>query len=115
MVLPDSGQMFTPVFAIAPLVIPAISGIVSLLSGLFGGKKTKQTSTQASKGARLQDILPLLMPLLQQQQRHSDQNYQQQQDKYQQTVPLQGAITNMANGLLPRQYQGPRPPQMPGQ
>lgn len=90
-------------------LLPAIG---SLLSGLFGGHKQKQAAQQASHGARLQDILPLLMPMIQQQQQHSQQNYQQQQDQYQQIQPLQAQIARMAQQLMPRNSQ---PPQFPGQ
>ena len=80
-----------------------IPGAVSLLTGLFGGHKAKQSASNAAHGARLQDILPLLMPMIQQQQQHSQQNYQQQQDQYQAGLPLQDAIRKMAMGLMPNQ------------
>lgn len=99
--------------AIAPLVIPAITGLVSLFSGLFGGHKQKQAASQASHGARLQDLLPLIMPMIQQQQQHSAQNYQQQQDRYAQVQPLQDAIARMSMQLMPRTAQK-QPPKMPG-
>lgn len=85
-----------------------LKAALPLVTGLFAGHKSKQSANQASQGARLQDILPLLMPLMQQQQQHSAQNYQQQQDQYAQALPLQDAIRKMAMGLMPN--QGGKPP-----
>ena len=89
-----------------PLVVPLITGIGSLLSGLFGGHKQKQAAQKASQGARLQDILPMIMPLIQQQQQHAQQNYAQQQTQYQRIQPLQDAIARMAYNLMPTSAQG---------
>jgi len=98
--------------AIAPLVMAlpkVLPGILSLFSGIFGGKKEKQSAQKDSKGARLQDLMPLIMPLIQQQQQHSQQNYQQQQSQYQQIQPLQDAIARMSYGLMPTSAQGKGP------
>ena len=81
-------------------LIPAIG---SLLGGIFGGHKQKQAAQQASHGARLQDILPMLMPLIQQQQQHNAQTFGQQQQQYQQIQPLQQSLATMAQRLMPRQ------------
>lgn len=84
----------------------------SLIGGLFAGKKNKQSAEKATKGARLQDILPLIMPMIQQQQQRSGENYAAQQAKYNQTLPLQDAISRMAMNLMPSSAQKPRQPGM---
>jgi hypothetical protein len=93
----------------APLVIPAITSLVSLFSGLFGGHKQKQASQKASQGARLQDILPLIMPMLQQQQQHMQSNYDMRNANYQKAQPLQDAVARMAYNLMPTSAQGMGP------
>lgn len=79
-----------------------LKAALPLMTGMFAGKKNKKAAAASSQGARLQDVLPLLMPLIQQQQQHSQQNYQQQQDRYAQSLPLQDAIARLAGSLSPR-------------
>lgn len=85
-----------------------IQAAIPIISGMIGGRQSKKAAAKASKGARLQDILPLLMPMIQQQQQHQQQNYQQQQDQYVGALPLQSAIRDMAMNLMPN--QGSKPP-----
>lgn len=72
-----------------------------LILGQVAGHQQKNAAGQASQGARLQDILPLLMPMLQQQQQHAAENYTAQQQQYGQIQPLQEAIRKMALNLMP--------------
>lgn len=107
----------------APIVAPLITALGSLFGGLFGGKKSKDSAKQASQGATLQDILPQLMALMQQQQTQSGQNYQMQQRNALLTdpgaasiyggtppagaVPLREALARMTYSLLPTSARGP--------
>ena len=92
------------------LLIPAAT---SLISGIIGGKKTKQAAQKDAAGARLQDILPKLMPLLQQMQQANQQSYQLQMQRYQQADPFRQALLSMSQGLLPTHQQPPPPFQIP--
>lgn len=89
----------------APLImaIPAIaSGLGKLFGGLFGHHDSKpaQPANGMPQGAQLKDILPLLMPLLQQQQQASSQNYALQQRRYLMTDP--GAASMMPGAQVPQ-------------
>ena len=100
----------------------ALIPLISAAAGLFGAKKSKDAAKKASHGATLQDVLPQLMALMQQQQTQQSQNYQMQQRKALLTdpgaasifggqapagaVPLQEALARMAYGLLPTSARG---------
>ena len=77
---------------------------VSLLGGLFGGKKAKKSGEQAAGGATLKQLLPIIMELMKQQQGQSAQNYGYQQQRYQANLPLQDALRAMSMGMLPGRY-----------
>jgi hypothetical protein len=79
-------------------LIPAAA---SLIGGMFGGgkKKTAKPAGPAGQGAQLQDLLPQLMPILQQMQAASKQNYALQQRKYLMTDP--GAAKHMPGAEVP--------------
>ena len=94
-------------------LIPAAA---SLIGGLFGGKQAKKTATADAGGARLQQLMPLIMQMMQQQQGIGQQNYQnqvtRQQTNYGNQVahsqaqqPLQDAVRNMAMGMIPTRYK----------
>ena len=78
-------------------LIPAAA---SLIGGMFGGGKKKSApAAKPGQGAQLQDLLPQLMPILQQMQAASKQNYALQQRKYLMTDP--GAAKHMPGAEVP--------------
>jgi hypothetical protein len=81
-----------------------------LVIGAVAGKKNKTAANNAAAGSRLQDILPLLLPMMQQSQQHSAENYAAQQQKYQQGQPLSAAINSMAMNLLPNHVKAQSAP-----
>jgi acetyl-CoA carboxylase beta subunit len=89
-------------------LIPLISAGASLLGGLFGGKQAKKSATQASGGARLQDLMPQIMQLIQQQQANSQQNYQGQMAQRQANMGLENAVRQMAMNLTPNRVKPPQ-------
>lgn len=115
-----------------PLVmaLPAIaSGIGKLFGGLFGGGHKSQPAQTGGvpQDARLQTLLPLLMPLLQQSQQASSQNYALQQRRYLMTdpgaaslmpgaqvpqgaLPLQEMVARMTANILPNNARGSNGP-----
>jgi hypothetical protein len=103
------------------LLIPAAA---SLLGGVFGGKKASGSAQGRAGGASLQELMPLMMQLMNQQQAQSGQQYNMQMQRHQANLPMQDALRSMAMGMLPRQYtqglpqgtpisQQPTPPMAP--
>lgn len=80
-------------------LIPVAAG---LLGGLFGGGKKKQPQPTSGmpQGARLEDLLPILLPLLKQSQQFSGQNYELQKRRYLMTDP--GAAQHMPGTQVPQ-------------
>lgn len=76
----------------------------SLLGGLFGGGGKKKTTAPGTPGmpggAELKDLLPMLLPLLQQSQQASKQSYGLQQRRYLMTDP--GAASQMPGVQVPQ-------------
>lgn len=85
-------------------LIPILSAAAPLLTGLFGGKKSKQAADKRSQGATLQDLLPQILPLLQQMQAQNQERYGVQMQRFQSQQPLHDALSRMAFGLLPNRY-----------
>lgn len=83
-------------------LIPVVG---SLIGGLIGGKKSKDAGNQAAGGARLQQLMPQIVQLLQQQQQINAQNYGMKTQQYAANQPLQDAIRRMALGMMPSMYQ----------
>lgn len=83
------------------LLIPAAA---SLFGGMLGGKKESAAAKKRAGGATLQELMPLMMDLIKQQQAQSGQNYTLQQQRYQANLPMQDAIRSMAMGMLPKPY-----------
>lgn len=94
-------------------LIPIISAVAPLIGGLFAGKKTEKKAKEASAGARLPDLMPLIQALISQQQNQSQQNYSMQQQQFQSNQPLQDAIRKMAMGMMPAMYQSQSPMRQP--
>ena len=88
--------------AVAAAVVPIATAIISLLGGLFSGKKAKQGAEARAGSATLQKLLPIMMALIQQQQQKSAQNFGLQQQQFQANLPMQDALRQMAMSLLPR-------------
>lgn len=82
-------------------LIPLISAAAPLIGGLFAGKSAKKNATQAAGGARLQQLMPQILQMIQQQQALSQQNYGQQMQQYQANQPLQDSVRRMAGTLTP--------------
>jgi hypothetical protein len=76
----------------------------SLLGGHVAGRQAQQAAQERAGGATLQELLPTMMQLLQQQQAQSGQNFALQTQRYQANLPMQDALRNMAMNMLPRQY-----------
>jgi hypothetical protein len=87
-----------------PFLAPLIGAGASLLAGLFGGHKSQQAANAASQGARLQDLLPYILPAIQTGQNAAQQNYALQQQRYAAALPLQQAVMRMTMNLLPNSY-----------
>jgi hypothetical protein len=96
----------------------------SLLGGVFGGKKASGSAKQRAGGASLQELMPIMMELMKQQQAQSGQQYGMQMQRHQANLPMQDALRSMAMNMLPRQYtqglpqgtplsQQPTPPMAP--
>ena len=81
---------------------PLITAGISLLGGLFSGKKAKKGAEARAGGATLQQLLPIMMALIQQQQQRSAQNFGLQEQQFQANLPMQDALRQMAMSLLPR-------------
>jgi hypothetical protein len=79
-------------------IIPAA---VSLLGGLFAGKKAKKSATQAAGGATLAQMMPQIQAMLAQQQAASRQNYGNQLAHSNANQPLQDAVRQMALRIMP--------------
>jgi hypothetical protein len=92
------------------VLIPAAA---SLLGGVFGGKKASGSAQNRAGGASLQELMPLMMQLLNQQQAQSGQQYGLQMQRHQANLPMQDALRQMAMGMLPRQYTQGLPQQPP--
>jgi hypothetical protein len=99
--------------AVAPTVAGAggsgmwgtiLKAALPLIMGQISGKMSKNAANQASGGARLQDLMPLLMPLILQSQQHANTGYQQQTDQYNKVQPLQDQILRNAQRMTPRGY-----------
>lgn len=88
-----------------PVLAALIPAAASLFGGLFAGKKSKKAATQAAGGARLQDLMPQIMQMMQQQQGINQQNYQGQVNQQQANMPLQDAVRRMAMNLTPNHLQ----------
>jgi hypothetical protein len=80
-----------------------LKAALPLILGQVAGRQSRNAAGRDSAGARLQDILPLLMPMIQQQQ-------QQNQSRYAQVQPLHDVIARSATGLMPRHMQGGQQP-----
>lgn len=81
-----------------------LKAALPLIMGQISGKMSKNAANQASGGARLQDLMPLLMPLILQSQQHANTGYQQQTDQYNKVQPLQDQILANAQRTMPRAY-----------
>jgi len=91
--------------SIVPGIVTGIGAAIGGVAGLFGGmfghhSQPKQTVNGMPQGARLEDILPILLPLLKQSQQYSDQNYALQQRRYLMTDP--GAASLMPGAQVPQ-------------
>jgi len=82
----------------------------SLVGGRAAGMMARNAGEDRAGGATLQQLMPMLMKLMEQQQSQSAENYQYQQQQYQANQPLQNALRSMAMGMLPRQYTQGQPP-----
>lgn len=83
-----------------------IPAAVSLIGGLFAGKSAKRAGQQAAGGARLQDLMPQILQMIQQQQGISQQNYQGQVNQQTANSPLQDSVRRMAMNLTPNHLSG---------
>jgi hypothetical protein len=92
------------------ILIPAAA---SLFGGMFGGNKASDAAKQRAGGASLQELMPLMMQLMNQQQAQSGQHYNLQMQRHQANLPMQDALRQMAMGMLPRQYTQGLPQQPP--
>jgi hypothetical protein len=89
-------------------LIPLITALAPTIGGLFAGKAAKKSATQAAGGARLQDLMPQILQMIQQQQQRSGQNYQAQMAQRQANSPLESAVRQMAMNLTPYRAQPPK-------
>lgn len=89
-----------------PLLAALIPSAVSLIGGLFAGKSAKKSGNQAAGGARLQQLMPQILQMIQQQQGISHQNYQAQLQQQQANSPLQDSVRRMAMNLTPNHLSG---------
>jgi hypothetical protein len=90
-----------------------------IVAGLIAGRKGKKDANEAAGGARFAQLTPQMFQLIAQQLAQSNQNYQQQQERYSANQPLMDSIRRMATGMTPTRYQSPMPsaqaPRMPQQ
>jgi hypothetical protein len=91
-----------------PLLIPLITSAASIIGGKLAGGAAKKSATQAAGGARLQDLMPQILQMIQQQQQRSGQNYQAQVAQRQANSPLESAVRQMAMNLTPYRAQPPK-------
>jgi hypothetical protein len=78
-----------------------IPAAVSLLGGLFAGKKSKKAATNAAGGATLANLMPQIQAMLAQQQNVQRQNYGNQLSHSNANQPLQDAVRQMAMRIMP--------------
>lgn len=78
-------------------LIPAAA---SLIGGMFGGGSKKKTASSGAGKADINSLLPQLLPILQQMQQASKDNYALQQRKYLMTDP--GAAPLMPGAQVPQ-------------
>jgi hypothetical protein len=90
-----------------PLLAALIPAATSLIGGLFSGKQAKKSANAAAGGARLQQLMPQILQMIQQQQANSAQNYQMQTQQQQANAPLQDAVRRMAMNLTPNTLKRP--------
>lgn len=89
-----------------PALAAIIPSAISLIGGLFAGKQAKKSASQAAGGARLQQLMPQILQMIQQQQSISGQNYQNQVSQQQANSPLQDSVRRMAMNLTPNHLSG---------
>ena len=89
-----------------PLLAALIPSAVSLFGGMFAGNRAKKSAQQAAGGARLQDLMPQILQMIQQQQGISQQNYQNQMQQQTANSPLQDSVRRMAMNLTPNHLSG---------
>lgn len=82
----------------------------SLIGGWMASKKAKNDARKATGGASLQNLVPQIMQLIQQQQGQQSQDYGLRMQRYQANQPMQDAIRKMAMGLMPAHLQQPMTP-----
>lgn len=78
--------------------------LISLIGGQIAGSRAKSSAEAKAGGATMQNMVPLMMQLMQQQQGQSAQNFGLQTQRYQANLPIQDALRSMALGMLPGQY-----------
>ena len=89
-------------------LIPLISALAPAVGGFFAGKSAKKSATTAAGGARLQDLMPQILQMIQQQQGQNQQHYQAQVAQRQANSPLESAVRQMAMNLTPYRAQPPK-------
>lgn len=82
-------------------LIPLAKTVGPMIGGLIAGKKAKSAGQAAAGGATMQQLMPLMMQLMEQQRAASGQNYGMQMQRYQASLPMEDAIRTMAMRLLP--------------
>lgn len=78
-----------------------ISAAAPLIGGMLAGRQSRKAAEGAAGGMRMQEMLPQILTLLQQQMAQSGQRYGQQQQEFAANAPLRDSIRSMAMNMLP--------------